>query len=153
MGEFRKELLPDAQSYYEGEGLKLTGKGPWRTTECQFHGGKTTMRLNLSSGGFCCMSCGVKGGDVVAYQMLRHEVDFITAAKALGAWIDDGQPHAPQRPKPMPAGEALRALAFESMFVGVAARNLSHGCALTEVDLDRLSLAAARIATIHEAFQ
>jgi len=153
MGEFRKEMLPNAQTYFEGEALKLTGKGDWRTTECQFHGGKTTMRINLKTGGFCCMSCGAKGGDIVAYQMQIHHIDFVTACQSLGAWIDEGQPRAPQRPKPLAASEAIRALAFESTLAAIAAGNLANGFALTDVDHERLRLACNRINTIYESFQ
>jgi hypothetical protein len=153
MGEFRRAMLPDTQSYFEGEGLKLKGKGQWRTTECKFHGGSDSMRVNLKTGGWICMSCGIKGSDALAYHMAMHEMDFIAAAKALGAWIDDGKPHATQRPKPLPAIDALRALAFEATLTAVSAGNLANGFELTEIDRTRLFRACARINTISEEFQ
>ena len=64
---FVKENLPDPVTYFENEGLKLTGRGPWRNTSCVFHGGRDSMQIKIESGGFCCMNCGVKGGDVLAY--------------------------------------------------------------------------------------
>ena len=66
---FIRENLPDPVTYFENEGLKLTGKSKWRTTACNFHGGSDSMRINTESGGFCCMNCGFKGGDVLAYHM------------------------------------------------------------------------------------
>jgi len=32
------------------------------------------------------MACGVRGGDVLAFHMQRHEMRFADAAKSLGAW-------------------------------------------------------------------
>ena len=49
---FDRRNLPDAVGYYESEGLKLTGRGKWRTTECKFHGGSDSMRINTDSGAF-----------------------------------------------------------------------------------------------------
>jgi hypothetical protein len=129
------------------------GKGQWRTTGCKFHGGSDSMRVNLKTGGWICMSCGIKGGDVLAYHMAAHETDFVTAAKALGAWIDDGKPHTPQRPKALTASEALSALAFEATLTAVSAGNLANGFELTDIDRTRLFRACARINTISEVFQ
>lgn len=42
---------------------------------------------------FACMAgCGARGGDVLAFHMATTGDEFIEAAKALGCWIDDGQP-------------------------------------------------------------
>ena len=49
---FDRRNLPDPISYYESEGLKLTSRGKWRTTACQFHGGSDSMRINADSGAF-----------------------------------------------------------------------------------------------------
>lgn len=92
MGEFTKDSLPDAVTYFEGEGLRLDGRGKWRTTACRFHGGSDSMRVNTETGGWVCMACNAKGGDVLAYQMAAHGQDFISAAKELDAWQDDNKP-------------------------------------------------------------
>lgn len=152
MGEFIREQLPDAISYFEAEGLKLTGKGKWRTTECRFHGGSDSMRINIQTGGWICMACYAKGGDVIAHFMAEHGVDFVSAAKLLGAWRDDGKPDKPHRPKPMPASQAIQVLAFESTLTAVAAGNIAHGDQLTDTDRARLYVAAQRINAISEAF-
>lgn len=149
-----RTLLPEPLNYYEDTaGLTFRERrGKWRTTSCAFHGGSDSMRINTASGAFACMAgCGARGGDVLAYQMAVTGEDFIAAAKALGAWVDDGRP-APTRPTPLPARDALQILAAEANLVAVAAGNVAHGVALTQVDFDRLLQAAARIIVIGEAF-
>ena len=152
MGEFIRANLPDPVSYFEAEGLKLEGKGKWRTTSCTFHGGSDSLRVNTASGGWCCMACGASGGDVLAFHIQAHGMDFIDAAKALGAWVDDGQPHRPQRPKPLPASQAIQVLGFESLLTYVAAGNIAHGIQLTDTDRALLPVASQRIQTITGAF-
>ena len=152
---FAREQLPDTVSYFEGEGLKLSGprSSKWRTTRCDFHGGTDSMRVNIASGGWCCMACGEKGGDVLAFHMVAHGMDFIDAAKALGAWVDDGRPHQHHKPKPLPAGDALHLLAHESMLIAVAAGNVANGVPLTPADLSRVLQAAGRINQIKDSYQ
>ena len=152
MSAFNRENLPDPITYFEAEGLTLVGKGKWRTTECKFHGGSDSMRVNIATGAWVCMSCNAKGGDVLAHFMAEHGLDFITAAKLLGAWHDDGQPSRPHRPKPLPASDALRVLAFESNMAAIAAGNISNGVQLTDNDRARLYVAAQRIQMILGAF-
>ena len=50
----------------------------------------------------------------------------------------------PER-RPFPAADVLRAIGFESLLVATAAANLSNGVLLSQVDRERLSLAAGRI--------
>lgn len=149
---FDRTLLPDTLNYYESEGLKLVGRGPWRTAECKFHGGSDSMRINLIRGHFCCMSCGEKGGDVLAYHMLAHGLEFVDAAKALGAWIDDGRPVRPQRPAPLPPRAALQVISFEANLAAIAAANIASGVALSNVDRSRLLTAANRITRLVEVY-
>ena len=155
MGEFIKDNLPDPVSYFDSQGLALKGprSSTWKTTECHFHGGSDSMRINTKSGAWVCMSCAVKGGDVLSHFMRSQEVDFITGAKALGAWHDDGKPDTVHRPKPLPAGDALRLLSFEANLIAVAGGNIHHGILLTDNDRARVLQAAHRIATICEAFK
>ena len=151
---FDRTLLPDPVTYFENQGLILKGprSAKWKTTACNFHGGSDSMRINLASGGWCCMSCGHKGGDVLAHHMAAHGLDFIDSAKALGCWVDDGQPHRPQRPKPLPVSQAIQVLQFESMLTYVAAGNIARGVQLTDTDRARLLVASQRIQTISAAF-
>lgn len=114
MGEFMRDRLPDPVAYFEGEGLRLVGRGTWRTTRCEFHDGSDSMRINVDTGAWVCMACGVKGGDVLAYQMARYGQDFVSAARALGALVDDGKPYAwRDRPRRFSARDALEVIGLE----------------------------------------
>jgi hypothetical protein len=147
-----RDRLPEPQGYFENQGLVLLGRGAWRTTRCAFHGGSDSMRVNLRSGGFCCMAgCGARGGDVLAYHMAAHGLGFVKAAKDLGAWEDDpadALQKPRRRPCGLPAREALLLLREEAMLVAVAAGNLAHGVALGEEDRARLATCAALIQRI-----
>ncbi len=152
---FDRNRLPDPQTYYESQGLKLTGprSAKWKTTKCNFHGGSDSMRIKTDSGGFVCMAgCGAKGGDVLAYHMAEHGMDFVTAAKDLGAWVDDGRPPIAYKPTPLPARAALEVLGTEATIVVVAAGNLGNGYTLTPDDLQRVIAAGQRITTLVEAY-
>lgn len=149
---FDRTRLPDALTYFEGRDLKLTRKGKWRTAPCQFHGGSDSMRINTATGAWVCMNCEAKGGDVLAYEMALTGADFVSAAKALGAWIEDGKPDTRHKATPLPARQAIQVLAFESTLTAIAAANIAKGVALTEIDVARLVLAAGRINRLAEAF-
>lgn len=112
MGRFIREQLPDPLAYFDGEGVPLKGSGTWRTGPCHFHGGSDCFRVNVKSGGFKCMNCEVKGGDVLAYAMQRHGLEFVEAALSLGAYVDDGRPHQGQdRPTTLSARAAMECAA------------------------------------------
>ncbi len=152
---FDRTLLPEPVTYFEGEGLTLTGprSAKWKTTACTFHGGSDSMRINTTTGAWICMAgCGARGGDVLAYHQANHGMEFIEAAKALGAWVDDGRRHAPQRPTPLSPRAALQVLAFEATLTAIAAGNLARGVALNDVDLQRLLVAVNRITRLVEAY-
>lgn len=142
---FDRQALPEPEFYFENTGLILQGRGTWRTTTCNFHGGRTTMRVNIKSGAWVCMSCGQKGGDVLAYEMKVTGADFVDAARALGALIDDDRTSAPATPKPFSTLEALSVLAVEANLAAIAASNVAYGAQLTPDDLSRLQTAAQRI--------
>lgn len=151
---FEKDKLPDPVTYYESEGLVLQGRGKWRTTRCESHGGSDSMRINTETGAFCCMAgCGLRGGDVLAYQMQVVGQDFVSAARVLGAWVDDKpDPNAVKRkPLPFNARDALEILATETNLVAIAAGNVANNVQLTPEDLMRVLKAAGRIQVIQEA--
>lgn len=86
MRTFKRELLPNPESYFQDQGLKLIGRGEWRSAICPFHDDtKPSLRVRLESGSFRCMVCGTGGGDVLAFHMLRHGMPFLDAASELGA--------------------------------------------------------------------
>ncbi len=152
---FAKDRLPDPVSYYEAQGLKFRERnGKWRTTECRFHGGSDSLRVNTQTGAFACMAgCGARGGDVLAYEMATTGDDFVTAAKSLGAWIEDGKPEPNRRPAPFPPRDAIQVLRDETMLIAIAGANVAHGIQLTDDDRRRVLIAANRIQHITEAFQ
>ena len=151
---FIRDQLPCPENYFESEGLHLKGArhAKWKTTECRFHGGSDSMRVNVATGAFKCMNCQVSGGDVLAYHMQAHGLEFVAAAKALSAWIDDGKPYIQPKPTALPPRAALEVLGFESTLVAVAAGNLANGLVLTEADRARLFTCAGRIRRIVEDY-
>ena len=144
---FDRTLLPEPAGYYEAQGLRLTGprSAKWRTTACAFHGGSDSMRVNLHTGGFCCMNCGARGGDVLAYEMALNGLEFVEAARHLGAWVEDGRTPVSPRPAPLSPRAALEVLGFEALLVAVAADMLAKGQPLPLVDAERLKTCASRI--------
>ena len=87
MNNFNKTALQSPSNYYQAQGLKLAGGGAWKSALCPFHDDhKPSLRVRLDSGGFKCMSCGIRGGDILAFHMQRYDLEFIAAAKQLGAW-------------------------------------------------------------------
>lgn len=151
---FDREHLPEPVGYYESRGLEFRGRrGTWRTTRCEFHGGSDSMRINTHTGAFVCMACGAKGGDVLSYEMAREGQDFISAARALGCWTDEGdKPHRTPRPTPIPPRDALGLLHFEATLVALEAGRIANGHSLNDETKRRLLLAAGRINRIVELF-
>ena len=147
---FDKTLLPDAAGYFESQDLPLKGRGEWATIACRFHGGSDSLRVNRAFGYWACMACHVKGGDVLSYHMQAHDMDFVSAAKALGAWQGDGKQNAPQRPTALSPRQALKVLEFEATFIAVAAANMAHGVQLKDVDSARLLLASHLTTKIYQ---
>ena len=146
MGEFVRDQLPEPISYYESQGLAFQQRGKWRTTRCDFHGGSDSMRINTESGAFVCMAgCGARGGDVLAYHMAAHGLPFVEAAKALGAYRDDGKPHrGPARPTPIPARDLLQSVAVELMLIAMVLSDALAG-KFNDDDYDRYRDAAGRV--------
>ena len=151
---FDRTRLPDAPTYFESKGLRLKGPSTakWKTTTCNFHGGSDSMRVNVATGAWVCMSCGEKGGDVLAYEIKDGGREFVDAAKALSCWVDDGRPQVQTKPTPLSPRLALSVMAFESTLAAVAAGNVANGVTLTDADRARLMVAANRINRLVEAF-
>jgi DNA primase len=87
-GKFsRKDLPSNSITYYENQGIKLKGGGAWRDAICPFHPDtKPSLRVNVERGAYRCMVCGAHGGDVLAFHMHKHGLNFVDACKELGAW-------------------------------------------------------------------
>ncbi len=146
---FDRTRLPSWQEYAEAEGLPLTGKGKWRTTRCDLHGGSDSMRINTDSGGWCCMSCGAKGGDVLGHMMQTHGAGFVQAAQALGAWVDDGKP-APVRPRGISASDAMSVLSEDLHMCAIVISDIRRGVTPTDGDWQAFLGAAGRCISIAE---
>ncbi len=148
-----KDRLPEPRAYFESMGLTLGRGNKWVTTRCEFHGGSDSMRINLHSGAFACMAaCGARGGDVLAYHRAATGLDFVEAAKALGAWEEDPshpQHHSP-RPAPFTARQALQVLANDVLYCAVCIGNTAQGIELTDSDRLQFMQATGRILAIKE---
>jgi len=147
---FDRTRLPDAADYFASEGLVLKGpsSATWKSTKCDFHGGSDSMRINVKNGAFKCMNCQEGGGDVLAYAMKKHMLDFVEAAKSLGAWADDGKPRPQLKPTTLPPRLAIQVLTFEANLSAIAAGNIANGITLSDVDRARLLISANRISRI-----
>ena len=89
LGKFSRKDLPSSITYYETQGIKLKGSGTWRDAICPFHTDtKPSLRVRVENGAYRCMSCGARGGDILAFHMHKHGLGFIQAAKELGAWVE-----------------------------------------------------------------
>ncbi len=131
-GNFNRDRLPGWLAYADTHGIKVEGRGTWRSVLCDFHDdGKPSLRINTLTGGWCCMSCGASGGDVLGHYMQRTTLDFIAAAKALGAWNDTGEPARPQRPRTLSARDALELLYNDATTLWILACDIGQGKALT----------------------
>ena len=152
---FERVKLPDPINYFEGQGLSLVGPhgASWRTTECQFHGGSDSMRVNTRTGAWVCMACDAKGGDVLSHFMQSKGMEFVDAAKALGAWAGSDSPQIQRKPAGLSPRSAMEVLSFEALIAAVAAANVARGVVLDKRDLERLLLASNRITKLVEAYQ
>lgn len=84
--DFSRERLPDPSRYFQGQAMRLTGAGEWRSALCPFHDDShPSLRVNIQTGAFRCMSCGAHGGDILAFHRMRFGLGFVDAARSLGA--------------------------------------------------------------------
>ena len=153
MGEFMRDRLPDPVSFFEAEGLTLTGPGKWKTTRCDFHDGSDSMRVNSESGAWRCMNCGAKGGDVLAYAMQRHFEGFIEAARKLGAYVEDGKPHrGPTQAATLPARDAMQLAASELLVALLVIADIKTGLIPSAADWQRFIVSASRLQALAEEY-
>lgn len=146
MGEYVRDRVPDPVSFFESEGLSLRGKGTWRPTECVFHGGSDSLRVNTKTGGWVCMACGEKGGDIVAYVMKVHGLGFVQAARSLGAFDDGGTPYTGStKATTLPARDAMELVALELLVATVVISGIRRGEIPPDDDWLRFLEAAGRV--------
>jgi len=83
---FDRNRLPSVTGYYPpifGD-LRFNASG-WAQVRCVFHEDGHAS-LHRERGAFRCFACDARGGDMLAFEMLRSGADFKSAARALGAW-------------------------------------------------------------------
>jgi len=153
-GAFNRARLPGPETYADTHGIRLIGGGKWRTTLCDFHPDTTpSLRVNTQSGGWCCMSCGAKGGDVLAHYMQRTDAGFIEAAVALGAWDANQSKPAEHAPRTLTAGDAMQVVAFELLVLLTVISDIRVGVIPTDDDWRRFLVAAGRIEALTMEFR
>jgi DNA primase len=153
VGEFIKDRLPNPISYFEGEGVRLVGPGRWKTGPCAFHGGRDSLRVNTQSGGWCCMACGAKGGDVLAFHMQMHGMGFVEAARALDAYVDDGRTHrGADKPATLSARDAMQLVANELLVLFLVIADVRAGVIPSDADWQRFVKAAGRVESLAREF-
>jgi hypothetical protein len=86
--------LPRPASYLQARAL-LAGKvrGEWVSIRCPAHKGGAeahpSLRVSLADGHFRCMTCGAKGGDIIALHRLLTGAGFLQAVRELGGRLHD----------------------------------------------------------------
>lgn len=146
MGEFIRERLPDPVSYFEEAGLTLRGPGKWKTTRCEFHDGSDSMRVNSGTGGWVCMACGEKGGDVLAYTMRAQGLEFVEAARLLGAYVDDDKPNrGPGKPATLSARDSMEVISLSMLTALLVISDIRRGLIPTDSDWANFLDCAGRI--------
>lgn len=88
--QFDRALLPTPARYLDSRGLLPNDiRGAWAAIRCPAHKQGTeanpSLRVSLEDGHFRCMTCGVKGGDILALHRLITGAGFVEAARELGA--------------------------------------------------------------------
>ena len=111
MADFRREFLPDPETYHGGTDGPI-GPGARGTAIVP-----VSRRERLDAHKPCvgrlrrAWPAARKAGDVLSFHMKSHGLDFISAARELGALVDDGvHTKGPANPRRLPANEALQLL-------------------------------------------
>ncbi len=109
------------------------------------------MGINIETGAFLCRAgCGAHGGDVLAYHRAAHGLGFVEAAKALGAYREDGKGYrGSTKPETIPARDLLRSVAHELMVCAMVLSDFLNG-EVSEDDAERYRVAVARVLYVAE---
>ncbi len=144
---FDRDRLPEPLNYFESQGYVLVGHSKWRHTRCAFHGGSDSMRINTHSGGWCCMNCRASGGDVLAFHMQHNGMDFVQAARDLGAWTGEA-PSRPRGPAGLSDRDALEVVSNELQIGWVILSDALRGVLPADPDWQRFVQAVGRVQAI-----
>ncbi len=149
IGAFNRDLLPSWEAYAYAQGLVLEGKGKWRNVLCDFHAdSRPSLRVNMQSGGWVCMSGGAKGGDVLSHYMQRANTGFAEAAQDLGAWGEGKLLRRERKPRSLSSSDAMQVVAVELLTLIVSIADARQGIIPTDGDWLRSLTAAGRIETL-----
>ena len=100
------------------------------------------------------MNCGAKGGDVLAYAMQLHGLGFVEAARALGAYVDDGQPHkGATQAATLPARDAMQLAAQEVLLALVVISDIQRGVIPSVDDWRRFLRSASRLDLLAQEYR
>jgi DNA primase len=81
--ELDRSKFPHPPSYYSRY-FKLPKLHGQVMVNCCFHDDRTpSLSIDLDEGWFNCFGCGAKGGDVLAFHMTKHTMNFIEACRDL----------------------------------------------------------------------
>lgn len=153
---FDRAAMPQTFDLLRDFGFQFReARGKWRTTTCEFHDDHSpSMRVNVETGGWCCMSCGASGGDAVAYLMARTGGDFVNCAKALGAWRGgpDDRAARPRLPGGLSAHDALSVIAADMGLLFVVAADVAAGKTISEFDIHEFARATGRMQAIAKRY-
>ena len=150
-GAFNRDHLPDWVTYADIHGIKVEGRGTWRSILCDFHADThASLRVNTKTGGWCCMSCGASGGDVLAHHMQRTGLDFIEAAKQLGAWQSSGVSNGRERARTLSARDVLELLHADALLLFVVSSDIGRGEIPSAEDRAAIAAAARRVLVVFE---
>ena len=70
----------------EGQEIKTRGGSPWKQGGlCPFHEDRHagSFYIHSISGGYCCFSCGAKGGDIINFTQNKYGLGFGDALRKL----------------------------------------------------------------------
>jgi hypothetical protein len=80
-----RSSLPEPAKYYAQYFSIPSSNRGHVLVHCCFHDDRTpSLSIDLTDGWFNCFGCGTKGGDVLAFHMLKHNLKFIDACRDLG---------------------------------------------------------------------
>ena len=120
------------------ERVRQTGKAKW-VARCPGHADRTpSLAVSETADGRLLIHCfsGCATWEVLSACGLGFDALF--PERPLGH-------HAARERRPFNPSDVLTCLRFESLIVAVAAGNLAQGINLTDVDRERLTIAASRI--------
>ena len=81
--------LPSPAFYYSRVFLKSSVSREWAKVICPFHDDHSpSLSINTKEGYFKCHSCGAKGGGIVKFHMMKHDISFRETVQQLegGRW-------------------------------------------------------------------